>query len=755
MTFKAITYLFLLLFIIPFAAAKTDYNESGHADVFYQAGTGIFNSELTTDTIVPKVLTDGKLLSLVADLDNDTVNEIIVFDDSDVVLYQSSSLTQLFRLSLGISGRISNAIVFDVDDNDFPDIIFAEEETELLHFLEYNGTTFTNVSSLDLSGIEHGDGQIIVKCGAVGNCMMAVSTNTTNAPGGQVSKIFAHGFNKTTINSGLLIDTSLIGADNFCFSNIRHMQYVDYDSDGVTEYIFNAIEPNGGAASFYGIYFVSINDSLNATKEQQIEVTTDTSFIGVSNPNCEIDNIGRYFSSPLVFDINAPSSTPEIMMALTLGLSGGNTQFVLHGWKSDGSFLDSYPALCRPLFAWQNCPKADFVSNLVKVDIFEGTEGVDDVCVVGYGDNAIDIICGSETSTQSGFETLEILMNTPFNITTSYQSQRGIVHTGDYVEAFTANDDGSLKDIPEFLTSFGVLQISRTGLTSTASIVFANPQDNTVLIPVDAEKIGSEDFLLLKSSNFFYLDDGLSNKAAIITEIEFNPCPINSVLKTNTSMNIFVTVTDQNNALLGQDTVSSSVLMYQGNANEFNNSISDVVSGALQPYSIVLNKSVTGGNIRIEGWDSVNTANRDRKDISFTVAPNGIEFGDSECSLAFVAEEEEEIIVDEATLTEDADDNAITNALGTFEGLTGLAGTTVWLIFMILGAFFIYSIMAERGLSGSSALGTIAIVEVLAIILGARLGIFSTGLVVTIVVIGVVIIGIFLGRMFKGDSTAE
>ena len=64
---------------MPFAFAKTDYNESGHINNFYQAGTGIFNSALDTDTIQTEVLTDGKLIPLVADLDSDGINEIVVF----------------------------------------------------------------------------------------------------------------------------------------------------------------------------------------------------------------------------------------------------------------------------------------------------------------------------------------------------------------------------------------------------------------------------------------------------------------------------------------------------------------------------------------------------------------------------------------------------------------------------------------------------------------------------------------------------
>ena len=47
------------------------------------------------------------------------------------------------------------------------------------------------------------------------------------------------------------------------------------------------------------------------------------------------------------------------------------------------------------------------------------------------------------------------------------------------------------------------------------------------------------------------------------------------------------------------------------------------------------------------------------------------------------------------------------------------------------------------------------IFNILMIILGQRLGILSTGLVVSLVVIGVVIIGIFLGKFLLGKEPAQ
>ena len=70
---------------------------------------------------------------------------------------------------------------------------------------------------------------------------------------------------------------------------------------------------------------------------------------------------------------------------------------------------------------------------------------------------------------------------------------------------------------------------------------------------------------------------------------------------------------------------------------------------------------------------------------------------------------------------------------------------------MIIFSFAVWSRAGEIGWSGNSALGVIAFTNALLIILGARLGILSTGLVIIITVIAVVIIGVFLGSFLTGS----
>ncbi len=138
---------------------------------------------------------------------------------------------------------------------------------------------------------------------------------------------------------------------------------------------------------------------------------------------------------------------------------------------------------------------------------------------------------------------------------------------------------------------------------------------------------------------------------------------------------------------------------------------------------------------------------------TFSVAQTGVETFD--CTSSFTIGLEgvpgvEDVTV--ATLTVDATDDAITTGVLGLGGISGLAGTTVWLIIMIAFTIGIYFRGADIGWSGSSTTGAIAIANVLFIVIGARLGILSTGLVVIIVLMGVVILGVFLGKFLTGSS---
>jgi hypothetical protein len=164
-----------------------------------------------------------------------------------------------------------------------------------------------------------------------------------------------------------------------------------------------------------------------------------------------------------------------------------------------------------------------------------------------------------------------------------------------------------------------------------------------------------------------------------------------------------------------------------------------------------LNKTGANFNLLIEGWDSENPTIIDTQEQRFTVQNNGIEFGDVTCSSDFIAEaEDEDEAVSEATLTEDATENAITTGMTDLANPLGISVTTFFIFIMIVITAGLWFEMAKRDFSGSSTLGAIMIFNFLMVILGARLDIFGVGLIITIVIVAIVIIGVALGKFLTG-----
>ena len=76
------------------------------------------------------------------------------------------------------------------------------------------------------------------------------------------------------------------------------------------------------------------------------------------------------------------------------------------------------------------------------------------------------------------------------------------------------------------------------------------------------------------------------------------------------------------------------------------------------------------------------------------------------------------------------------------------------LLVLGIGSFVLFVESIRRGASGNSAMAIVSTFVFLAIILGARLQILSTGLVVIITIVFVAILTIFLGRFMFGQGNS-
>lgn len=809
-------FIVILVFLLSISisiAQETTYNEIGDVEGDYQRGLGIFNTELTSSETTGNVVVNdnAKWHPLIADLDGDGDNEYTILDGDNLRIFENNDfdIVDTFAITVnpGITGseRYSNILAFDIDGDSRDEIIYIREKSGFLDIIEFNGSSVfaQNSISLNDSGLTNtllldSASEYSIKCQSTNKCLMTYANADIS---GATQDFFGTFFNSTFVgHENLILDLTV---DNrlFCHPRGRSMAIADYDNDGIDELISTVYEARRTTASeSIHIFWIEIfdNGTIELDNTFAISGTSEIENIygAVAGDRCDGTGVsetligtqpsGVYFAynlftAPITFEIDGSGSNgQETAIAFVTDEDGDHWDFVIKtydGCSSDLGFeigctiseLDDYPETCDLL---GNCGTAHALTNIYRANALpDATAGAVDFCASGITfatpteASAIDTICGSSQKTVPilgifDSQTMEIVLseeNIVFNTSIGRSVQDGRVNTI-WHSAQHSSVSTNGQNLNEVITPYGVMRIAN-GDTSSPDweIIFANPQaTDGIMIPVDGEFSDSEDLLLYTSGNFFYIDDGLSNQGAFISNVTFRPCPIDAILKINTTLEIDVIIKDDNPSPLAQDPVTARVSVYNGDSNEQNDlpiEFNNVSSGALLPYSFILNKTITNSEILIEGFDSINLNDIDSQTFNFNVQLNGVEFGDTTCSVGFGApsvEEEAPTVITEASLTVDATDNAIITGVFTVIALTGVSGITFWLVLMIAFAVAIFFRGAMIDWPMNTILGSIAVVEALLIILATRLGIFSNDLLVIITIIGVVIIGTFIGKFLTG-----
>jgi len=772
----------LSILLVPAVIARTDYNETGLSSGTYDLTDqrGLFNLNIDANAvdlnIVDIGLSDNTGTILVANLDNAGLKEIIVLDDGDIRLFTKTNIINVIdSVSVGTSAtEFSNMITFDIDGDGRREVLVADIQTGLISIADYNGTDFVIQAIINLTGLTDytvsttNPSDVMIKCKGVNSCLVAY-TETVAFQGGDTQDIFAAFFNSTDVGSAVFIASAGAGTQSFCFPKIKQIQVADYDEgDGTEEYIYSAMLYKSAGDEDVHIFYVDILAGNIPTLELT-NIITDTDSIGSGTSSCQASDsrVGNFFTSPLVAE-SGDGGKPETW----LGSMKDPNEFRLYKFDFGDPTAETFPKLAFD-------SDGIIISNVfIANGALDGTGR--DFCVMGqtplgtgeFGeDDQITVLCGSEINSVGIFDNVQFQFEDfsetfEFNISLELDNWFIAVHSVDMAQ--TDSPDSN-----EILTSYGVFDLdtdSCSVITNNCNLnlIFDTPESDGIAIAVDYEDVGLVDIIHATETQLNYIDDLFSNSqvepfcgetgsvTGTCSEYVINPC-IDSVWKINTSVAITITPKD-----FDGDSVSARAILYSGDSNEQDSGFSaNVTSGSEIALSFgsgfIGNKTIATGvislQIRDTGNENIRTLTK-----SFSVANSGVEFGDckTEAIIGVDAVEDEEIIL-VATITDDATDNAVTNAIQTLSGLLGLAGTTIWLIVMIALSIGIWGgIMSanKQGfqISGSSALGMIAILNVLMIVLGARLGILSTALVVIITVLGVIIIAVFLGKFLTGAT---
>jgi len=750
--------LIILMFIISSLSVFAVYQEAGNFSGDYIGGRGEFNENLDPLTEVSlkiRNINDGRLVPLVDDLDNDGTNEIVILDDDNIKIYQGNDLIFQTGFDLGAEQRTSNMLLFDIDGDSLTEIIIGQEEDENIFILEYNGTSLNNQTMIDIAPLGamlggSNSGEMLLKCGEANKCLMSTTYQYRRGFGGSPlsNYLYVTAFNSTGYGArNTLITGNTLNA--FCYPKVRNMEYEDYDLDGTSEFIFSAREMDGTTGDdgdHVYIFYIDINESLGANEDMSYVTITEPSELfdnGNSHFTCEDEKVGATFTNPLVYDLET-----DIGFETAVGYEYQDERYRIQVIESDGGYdtlFDRYPALL-------DYGSGRIISNLFRSHTYPDDESKS-VCITGFDDSnaRITFLCGAD-NTGKLFEAYEFFWDNPdnYNVSDDYQLYNTISHAVQHSDALT-----EFEDLNEFMNSYGVFRVDvdncvDIGFTEIGNCdierIFQNGVGDSALISDDAESQSLDDLIALSETQLVYLDDGLQNQPATIENINFNPCPTDTIIKQNETMDILVTVKDNNNVFLGFDKVNANITLYKGTHNELTDSaenitVSSETGEAVIQFTFVLNDTGVNREMEIQAYDSFDPSQIDTETILFSVGADGIEYGDINCDIFTgvpVDDEEVERVLNESyTLT----DNQLVD---TAEEMSNIAGIPILLFILLIMLGMNFVVLIALWQIPYVALGVIIVVDFFIILITALMGLMGTALLVSLFALFIIAGGFFV-----------
>lgn len=603
---KLLVYFLMSLVLCFGVLANYEYLQVGSSGYDFVLGTGIFNSGLADYDSYVRSITRDSGVPLVADLDGDGVNEIVVYDSGVFRLYHYKTLAIVDSFNSGL-GSNPYFIAYDIDDDSLLEILAVSRSSNVVRILEYNGSVFRNQTA-DL-GLDIGTNGIKWLGCRPFECVVVGGSDR------QIDAGIPTEFKITAFNSSAVLDTLSVHGSManriFCPSQVPVVSVADYDNDGVDEFIFGYAWYIAADVDSVKVQYVDINES----DQVDIELTVSKNFgFDVAGGGDDCNNIApsgiaatRYFNSPLVFDVDGSSSNG---LETVFAMMQDQDEFKMFSFNSDGSSLDDYPEVLE----------ADgvIVSNMMKFNSFTDT-GLVDFCVLGFepADRLLDLVCASE---QTGDipETDEFFFDLGlfYNLSVVYGDYEILSHA---VQMSSATTEGN--NLNELLCGYGVFSLDYTAINKL-DLIFENPKSNGVVVSCDAEKVDLEDLLVMTATNLWYLDDGFTNSPATISQYYVDPC-IDNVWKQNTSVEVRITADDPEGGL-----VNVSAVLYAGTSFNQSAAWQTVASGTTVPLFFVANRTIGSGVLRLMAKDLDNPSVVDVVDLTVSVSTVGISWGD-------------------------------------------------------------------------------------------------------------------------------
>lgn len=700
-----------------------------------------------------------------------TVKSAVLGDGEQYIIAFSSGTLGLYQYENGHLNSIDGFYVpyginqiegdFIVHDRKIIIPIKNSSHRSGVMYIEFNGTAFINSTlmfserkaecSYRLSEIGYNKVNTgcptMLKCNDDDECV-AVYPNLYNmftlTSFNESGEIQSH--NKTTY-SGVInrLSYSFPVVPSFVITELN-------DGDSYTDIIvsYSNIWMDGASKFYYYIVVNSFDLYPNGSiyEQWQTDIVSDVGGIGPYIAHCrddfseELKECSWQISSPTAINFDGFASNGyEIMVGYAIDYQD---DFKVAELKStDGSITQYHPDSFNL--------EGFLISNPFRIDCYPDSNQ-NELGILSYDETHDELIllCSTSSSAYANDD----CEYSDFSLT-GFQIDSNLYTIGSSIHSFNADSDSQ----DEIMTSWGVLNPESPSFFPITNIctsdieqyyTFSN-ESVYFYIPNDYQNVSRADIIYSGEGRLGYIDDGFTNDGAEIDNFTIDPC-INGAWALNTTVGVYVRAIDD------YDMVQSRVYLYYNTPYEkLSNWSTAIVSGNTAPHLFVNGANVTigTGTVRIEVRDTNDPSDIDYAEELFSVdnTGNGFKYGD--CTTTFDYEtsydEDEEDSGTGVGYIGTESDNSLKSGAENFAKQTNLPVIVIFLIVLFIILYQIWvSPMTEN--NPQVTLGVIVLTTALFLIIGAKIGIVSFGLILTISVIGLIPIGIWIGRKMLGHG---
>jgi len=743
--------LFMFIISVQGSTYSNNYLQAGGINGSFILDKGIFRAGISSSLTGLAGINSPKLMPLMADLDNDTVNELVVLDGATFKLFTGKTLVGVNSYTSPIiSSSLAYFILYDIDGDSLPEIIAADKAQ--IEIIKYNGTHMYRHNNFSIETTPTIiNGQTILGCRGVNDCVAITNQRATSTSKLLGTKIFSTHIS----NVSTLIDD---GIKQFCHPSIPFISNSDLNGDSSNEYVFSITQTTGVFDILLKILSVDTNSSnqpyLLDYKSIPYDAGSMDTAVGCSDVVYR-STINELFSEPIVAELNNVGGSKEVVIAM----STGTGTFRMKSYDNEFNLISNYPT--------SQVADGQIVSNIVLANVFEDdNENYKDFCVLGMDSDTaepytdtLDLLCGTFNPL---FSLWGFTINSDEFILEMTRSMKNISSDSPrYNNMIHASPQGFSDGRVDLVSSFGLMDADFSGRTlftaisqSDLELQYINPKQDSAVVMLDLEDTGNSDLIVLDKDNLYYYNDGFINSGATITSITTNPCLGFEPIKINTSVQVFVTVGDNDG-----DTVQANASFYDGDASsaDYRDWLPYQNSGLSFSFLFVANETKENAKLVVNARDSGMPLEVDSVTNYFNVRENGLEFGDSTCEIyaSLIIDDSTGGVSGTTTTTLEGAANVDENVIKSFLETDiligwGLGTDLLWLILMIAIAYFAWIQTSSAGHAAS--FGVIGLMELLMLILGVKLGFISVGILITIILLCGIIIAIWVGKILTGHK---